>query len=196
MAIDGFDAYNSTIGGEVHCPNQLRSMEKTAEDSKKLWEFAKETKSLDKLDAKSAELGVRDQVNRKFCKKIFKFEAEKISLLAALDDGKDLPDHMNQEFRQELLELEEHNYNKMFNQFLELKGFDMVKDTPVEVLHVFLLGAVKYLFGNFMKGLDINEKEELLALWYSFNTFSLNIPPFDQQAWYNILQVWWVKILE
>jgi hypothetical protein len=52
----------------------------------------------------------------------------------------------------------------------------MVRDTPVEVLHVFLLGAVKYLFRDFMKGLDEKEKKELAVLWKSFNTNSLNIP--------------------
>jgi hypothetical protein len=55
-------------------------------------------------------------------------------------------------------------------------GFDSVKDTPVEVLHVFLLGPVKYLFRDFMKGLDELQKKKLVALWNSFNTHSLNIP--------------------
>jgi hypothetical protein len=55
-------------------------------------------------------------------------------------------------------------------------GFDTVKDTPVEVLHVFLLGPVKYLFGDFISGLDELQKKELLALWDCFNTNSLNIP--------------------
>jgi hypothetical protein len=52
----------------------------------------------------------------------------------------------------------------------------MVKDTPVEILHVFLLGIVKYLFTDFMSGLDEEQKKELTALWYSFNKESLNIP--------------------
>jgi hypothetical protein len=52
----------------------------------------------------------------------------------------------------------------------------MAKDAPVEALHVVLLGAVKYLFHDFMIGLSENKKKELLALWYSFNTKSLNIP--------------------
>jgi hypothetical protein len=52
----------------------------------------------------------------------------------------------------------------------------MAKDAPVESLNIILLGSVKYLFQNFMKGLSENQKKELLALWYFFNTKSLNIP--------------------
>jgi hypothetical protein len=62
-----------------------------------------------------------------------------------------------------------------FNYLLFL-GFDTAKDVPVEVLHVFLLGPAKYLFRDFMKGLNETKKSELLALWNSFNTNSLNIP--------------------
>jgi hypothetical protein len=50
----------------------------------------------------------------------------------------------------------------------------MVGDTPVEFLHVFLLGPVKYHYCDFMKGLDESQKQELLALWNSFNINSLN----------------------
>ncbi|KAA1120057.1 hypothetical protein PGT21_037090 [Puccinia graminis f. sp. tritici] len=50
------------------CPNQLRTMNQTKENSKKLWAHAKETVNLEKLDKKSAELGVRDQINRNFSK--------------------------------------------------------------------------------------------------------------------------------
>ena len=52
----------------------------------------------------------------------------------------------------------------------------MTRDTPIEVLHVFLLGPVKYLYCDFIKGLRATQKEELLALWNSFNKHSLNIP--------------------
>ncbi|POW12028.1 hypothetical protein PSTT_04775 [Puccinia striiformis] len=54
--------------------------------------------------------------------------------------------------------------------------FDGLKHTPVEILHVFLLGMVKYLFRDFMSHLKPDEKQELVGLWRSFNTDSLNIP--------------------
>jgi hypothetical protein len=37
----------------------------------------------------------------------------------------------------------------------------LVKDAPVEDLHVVLLGAVKYLFQDFMKGLNEEKKKSL-----------------------------------
>jgi hypothetical protein len=55
-------------------------------------------------------------------------------------------------------------------------GFDGTKNAPVEILHVFLLGVVKYQFRNFMNSLKHPQKEELVGLWQSFNVDSLNIP--------------------
>ena len=146
-------------------------------------------------------MGVQDQINLKFSKQLFAFQAEKILLL---ENDEELPDHMKKEITQELLDMEKNEPKRMFNPFLELKGFipaiiflskmqdltlnpsnfnpfflsgfDTVKDTPVEVLHAFLVGPVKYLFCTFMKGLNATQKSELLALWNSFNTNSLNIP--------------------
>ncbi|KAH9449893.1 hypothetical protein Pst134EA_026610 [Puccinia striiformis f. sp. tritici] len=156
-----------------NCPNQLRTTEETSKNSEELWTYTKETLNPDKLDKKSAELAVRDQINLKFSRRVFDFQQEKIALLST---GEELPTHMMQDVPQELLDMEENELQRMFNPFLKLKGFDTVRDTPVEVLHVFLLGPVKYLFQDFMKGLDDGQKAELLALWISFNTDSLNIP--------------------
>ncbi|KAI8452672.1 hypothetical protein BY996DRAFT_6431774 [Phakopsora pachyrhizi] len=63
--------------------------------------------------------------------------------------------------------LQDDSIEKLFNPFYELKGFDGHKDTPVEVLHVILLGIVKYLY---------YKKEELVARFQSFDISNLNIP--------------------
>ncbi|KAI8453745.1 hypothetical protein BY996DRAFT_4549537, partial [Phakopsora pachyrhizi] len=55
--------------------------------------------------------------------------------------------------------------------------FDGHKDTPVEVLHVVLLGILKYLYQDLIGGLSASKKEELIARLQSFDTSNLNIQP-------------------
>ncbi|KAA1126543.1 hypothetical protein PGTUg99_026820 [Puccinia graminis f. sp. tritici] len=103
-------------------------MEKTIENSKKLWTCAKKPfMNVEKLATESAKSAVRDQINLKFCKELCAFEAEKTAIL---QEGEELPPHMDQEIPQKLVDMEENQPKKMFNQFLDLKGFDMVMDTP------------------------------------------------------------------
>ncbi|KAI7965365.1 hypothetical protein MJO29_003463 [Puccinia striiformis f. sp. tritici] len=85
----------------------------------------------------------------------------------------------NLRIRKLMEKLEEEAPEKLFNPFLELEGFDGVKDTPVEVLHVALLGFVKYLARNVGKSLKETEKAELIGRLQSFNTQGLNIPPIN-----------------
>jgi hypothetical protein len=63
--------------------------------------------------------------------------------------------------------------------FLVTLGFDGAKDTPVEILHVFQLGIIRYLLRDFMSGLTEGNKKKLEAHWRAFNTDSLNIPPLQ-----------------
>jgi hypothetical protein len=49
-------------------------------------------------------------------------------------------------------------------------------DTPVEILHVFLLGVVKYLVHDLVGKLNEKQKKELEGRIESFNTSSLNMP--------------------
>jgi hypothetical protein len=64
-------------------------MEETDRNSKLLWKYVKETPSLDKLNKKSAQLGVRDQINQKFCKKLFAYQEQRVALL---ESSQALPD--------------------------------------------------------------------------------------------------------
>ncbi|KNZ64033.1 hypothetical protein VP01_10749g1 [Puccinia sorghi] len=44
--------------------------------------------------------------------------------------------------RLRIQEISKNHSSRLFNPFLKLKSFDGCQDTPVEVLHVFLLGIV------------------------------------------------------
>ncbi|KAF8140706.1 hypothetical protein K438DRAFT_1531072, partial [Mycena galopus ATCC 62051] len=50
------------------------------------------------------------------------------------------------DIKNELIEWTRDNGEKLFSPFLTLKGFDPAADTPVELLHTILLGAVKYIW--------------------------------------------------
>ncbi|EFP86785.2 uncharacterized protein PGTG_13167 [Puccinia graminis f. sp. tritici CRL 75-36-700-3] len=97
-------------------------MEETIKNSKELWKCAKETLSLKKLNKKSSKLAARDAINLKFSEQVFKFEAEKIGLLQREEE---LPPEIEQSIPQKLLDMEENESKRLFNPFLELKGFDM-----------------------------------------------------------------------
>jgi hypothetical protein len=58
-------------------------------------------------------------------------------------------------------------------------GFDGARDTPLEVLHAFLLGPAKYLIRDFMKKLLATNCQRLIASWDSFNTDSLHLAPLS-----------------
>ncbi|OAV89083.1 hypothetical protein PTTG_28819 [Puccinia triticina 1-1 BBBD Race 1] len=76
---------------------------------------------------------------------------------------------------------------KMFSPYLKLKGFDGVKDTPIEILHVVLLGFVKYLARDALSGkkLKPHQQNELRARLQLFNTQALNIPPINAKSFVN-----------
>lgn len=60
--------------------------------------------------------------------------------------------------------------------------FDGHRDTPVEVLHIVLLGVAKYLLRHQMGKCNSAEKETIWGRWKSFNTSGLNISPIQPKS--------------
>ncbi|KAH9808962.1 hypothetical protein DFH28DRAFT_1192064 [Melampsora americana] len=74
--------------------------------------------------------------------------------------------------------------DRLFNPMLRLEGFNGHLDTPVEILHVILLGVVKYLFRDTMKAINPGKSgakkfNSLSARWQSFNCKGLKVPPIQ-----------------
>ncbi|RDB16192.1 hypothetical protein Hypma_003108 [Hypsizygus marmoreus] len=57
-----------------------------------------------------------------------------------------------------------------------IKDFDPHSDTPVEILHVILLGFVKYFWRDAIHRLKADQKDILISRLSSFDTSGLNVP--------------------
>ncbi|KAH9811046.1 hypothetical protein DFH28DRAFT_1131415 [Melampsora americana] len=150
------------------CSLPARDWEETIKGSKDLWSIAQRAGSFNLFDSQSAEIGLRDTLNTCFVKQV-----------QAAYRGKSLS---QAQITQLCSDLNEEFGERLFNPFLRLKGFNGHKDTPVEILHVMLLGVGKYLLQHQMKKCSAREKDSLQGRWRSFNTSGLNIPPIQPKT--------------
>ncbi|KAA1078931.1 hypothetical protein PGTUg99_005723 [Puccinia graminis f. sp. tritici] len=132
--------------------NRPRVWLETIKQTHKLFKVATED-TIVAFDTLSKEYGVKDRINEKF------IEQQGIAKVKA-----------------KINDLKANKFLRLFNPFLRLIGFDGCLDTPVEILHVFLLGVVKYLVHDFVGKLSEKQKDELEGRIESFNTSSLNMP--------------------
>ncbi|KAL1661798.1 hypothetical protein GGF50DRAFT_60307 [Schizophyllum commune] len=66
--------------------------------------------------------------------------------------------------------------DELYSPTLRLEEFDPARDTPVEILHVVLLGFVKYFWRDAVSRLNREQKEALKARIDSFNASGLGVP--------------------
>ncbi|PLW26028.1 hypothetical protein PCANC_22405, partial [Puccinia coronata f. sp. avenae] len=135
----------------IQCPNPPRRWLSTIYDTYRLFEIAM-TISIAQYKVYSTSLGVKDAINTRFVT-----EAPK-----------------NRAVKEQMGKLDLNCPSQLYNPFLRLQGFDGVKDTPVEVLHVVLLGIVKYLARDDIGKLTAKQKAIVAACLNSLDTSGLN----------------------
>ncbi|KAH9822967.1 hypothetical protein DFH28DRAFT_1048547 [Melampsora americana] len=153
-------------GDKAFLPN--RNWNVTRERTREVWRAAQRYNSKKQVDDLTRQYGLRDSVNDHFIRLVWNAQAKltgaQVDILRA--------------------KLEDEWGNRLFNPMLRLDAFDGHSDTPVEILHVVLLGVVKYLFRDTMKTIKPgkaggNKYNDLSARWRSFNTKGLKIPPIQ-----------------
>ncbi|KAH9809084.1 hypothetical protein DFH28DRAFT_1225958 [Melampsora americana] len=149
----------------------LRSWSETKKGTHDLWELAQRPGMIGAFESESAALGIQDPLNMFFVKKV--------------QDLHRNPDITKEDVAKLCKELNEVFQDRIFNPFIWLKGFDGHRDTPVEILHVVLLGVAKYLLRNRMQRCSAKEKNEIWGHWRSFNILGLNVPPIQPTTMIN-----------
>ncbi|KAH9457090.1 hypothetical protein Pst134EA_020987 [Puccinia striiformis f. sp. tritici] len=151
--------------------NETRSWSKIKDMCHSIWTHSKTPRSKTTTLAMFTELGVRDSINKELLERQWAIAAKKEQ--ASASDAQFLKDVKKQD---------EVCKDLLFNPFFTLSGFDGCRDTPVELLHVFLLGVVKYMTRDFMNKLKPAQVALVMARYQSFCTDALNIPSL--QAYY------------
>ncbi|KAH9820476.1 hypothetical protein DFH28DRAFT_1217996 [Melampsora americana] len=142
---------------------QCRDWSTTISMTKKMWSMAATSGQKARIDDLSKESGVRDKLNQLFLNPIHELR------------------HWNKtkEAENEWIKINEEHHERVFNPFIRLRGLDGHKDTPVEILHVVLLGIVKYMTNDAVLKTPAGRIAEMKGRWASFNTSGLNIPPIQ-----------------
>ncbi|KAJ7868525.1 hypothetical protein B0H14DRAFT_2346529, partial [Mycena olivaceomarginata] len=117
-------------------PGELRTKEHTLAELKRQVELAcgGVSKRVQELQTQT---GVKDVYTQYWIEQI---------LARAAEMRQQEPDVSEATIKSELIQWTRDNEEKLYSPFLTLKGFDPAADTPVELLHTILLGAVKYVW--------------------------------------------------
>ncbi|PLW12080.1 hypothetical protein PCANC_21933, partial [Puccinia coronata f. sp. avenae] len=135
----------------LKCPNPPWRWLSTIDDSYRLFTIATAV-NITQFKNCSTLLGVKDAINTRF-----------------VNDSQ-----TNPAVKAQMAELDLNSPSRLYNPFLKLLGFDGVNDTPVEVLHVVLLGIVKYLARDDIGKLKDKQKSIVAARLNSLDLFGLN----------------------
>ncbi|KAI7936764.1 hypothetical protein MJO28_015663 [Puccinia striiformis f. sp. tritici] len=118
--------YLQDFFGQPNMP-QERHWPSTIANTKNLW-ICSQTETQKEFEREQQLYGIKDRIT-------FELIARK---------------HGRMDERLRIIQLASFSPNRLYNPFLYLLAFDGCQDTPVEILHVILLGVVKYLWKDFM----------------------------------------------
>ncbi|KAJ7792975.1 hypothetical protein B0H14DRAFT_2623326 [Mycena olivaceomarginata] len=118
-------------------PGELRTKEHTLAELKKQVELACGGRVKTRPRAPNANRRQKDVYTQYWIEQI---------LARAAEMRQQEPDVSEATIKSELIQWTRDNEEKLYSPFLTLKGFDPAADTPVELLHTILLGAVKYVW--------------------------------------------------
>ncbi|POW16756.1 hypothetical protein PSHT_06667 [Puccinia striiformis] len=158
----------STTGSWIKHPP--RSWGQIKQLCHQVWDMAHQPQKKTVVDESHTKLGVKDILNRTLLDRRYEILALGGNATAA-----------DISFLNLLVQIAQEDLKSAFNPFFELEGFDGCQDTPVEVLHVFLLGVVKYMVRDFMRQLSPVVKAHVKARYQSFNIDGLNIPSIQAE---------------
>ncbi|KAH9815296.1 hypothetical protein DFH28DRAFT_279386 [Melampsora americana] len=145
--------------GGVRTSVSARCWNDTIVKTHQLWHMSRQPGMFQRVEDMGKAFGIKDGTNQAF--------------IDCLKDCHRQNPHYPQAPRQ-LAEFWDHKYgHRLFNPFLRLRGFDGHKDTPVEALHVVLLGATKYLYRDCIAKLSDKQKDEVETRWKYFKTTGL-----------------------
>ncbi|KAH9808248.1 hypothetical protein DFH28DRAFT_998033 [Melampsora americana] len=150
----------------------FRNWKRTQEQTKELWELTRNPKSIKQFDVLSKQYGIRDSLNLQFAKQIQEIYCANKTKTKELQTTQ-------QEILARCESLEEQFGDHMFNPFLRLEAFDGHLDTPVESLHVVLLGVTKYLYREMISNLSPAELMTVQGRWQGFQIDGLNVAPIQ-----------------
>ncbi|KAJ7469208.1 hypothetical protein FB451DRAFT_1479092 [Mycena latifolia] len=88
---------------------------------------------------------------------------------------KDEPDRSVEDIRAELIQWTVDSRDQIYGPFLTMNGFDLARDTPVEILHTILLGVIKYIWHITHTPWSAEEKKTYAMRLQSTNTDGLSI---------------------
>ncbi|KAI9624088.1 hypothetical protein KEM48_009166 [Puccinia striiformis f. sp. tritici PST-130] len=147
--------YLQDFFGQPNMP-QERHWPSTIANTKNLW-ICSQTETQKEFEREQQLYGIKDRIT-------FELIARK---------------HGRMDERLRIIQLASFSPNRLYNPFLYLLAFDGCQDTPVEILHVILLGVVKYLWKDFMGQLKPAQLHEIEARWAAFQINGLNVAPIQ-----------------